>query len=434
MCKTYRFLGIGGVGMAALAQHLAKNACITGYDREAGPLTNLLAAQGIEITFMPQVEKIAKADEVIYTPAIPPTHPEFQEAQKLHKPLKKRAQKLAEVLQDFEVIAIAGAHGKTTISALCSWILTECGKDPTCFIGGMVKKWENVYRPGMSPWAVVEADEFDKSFLHLSPTYAVISSIDPDHLEVYHTPEGVVAAYQTFAQKVKTTLFTPLAIHKIFPQAQPYHVTSCMPHPDGVEFTYQVGPWQGTVKLPLLGVHNAYNAAAALGIAQAVGIPQSQAQEALRSFPGIHRRLEVIFTHKNFILIDDYAHHPNEIRASLDAVRMHFPKHYVFILFQPHLYSRTRAFAAEFACALEKADGGIIFDIYAAREISTEGISSKLIFQHLRKEFLGPLPLTEVMEHFPHLPEPAVVITMGAGDVYRLIPDLIRQIKLLTIS
>ncbi|RMF46431.1 MAG: hypothetical protein D6750_10440 [Bacteroidetes bacterium] len=427
-----RLWGIGGVGMSALAQHFHRlGHQVTGYDREASPLTDRLQAKGIPIDFSPTPQQAEKAQGIIYTPAIAADFPEWEPVRRLNLPTWRRGQALAQVVADHTVLAVAGAHGKTTTTALLAWLLHALGAQPLAFIGGLARNFDSTYVGGSGPWAVVEADEYDRAMLLLSPAHAIIQSVDPDHLEVYGSPEGVLQAYRQFAGQVRGLCVAPEAVPDLGRPLVRYALEAYQAQGRQVEFVYR---WEGrrrTVAWTQIGRHLAENAAAALTLLEALGWDFPGLQEALASFAGVERRMELYELSEEYFVVSDYAHHPTEIRRTLQALRESFPAHRLVVAFQPHLYSRTAFFAKEFAQALSLADSVLLFPIYAARESSTPSVTSKLISQYLEKPVQELLSLTlDMVALSAYLnPKPVGLVFLGAGDVYRLVPETLAYLR-----
>lgn len=423
--KSLRLWGIGGVGMSALAQHLLRGGHqITGYDREASPFTEILQRQGIRIDYTPSPEAAAAAEGIIYTPAIPEDFPEWETVKAHHLPVWRRAEALSIVLEPYQVLAVAGAHGKTTTTAILTWLLYRMGESPTAFVGGLMKNFDNNYLAGTGDLAVVEADEYDRAMLRLYPAHAIIQSTEPDHLEIYGSAEALLEAYRQFAQQVRGELVLGREVPDLGRPALRYEMKHYEAMGDAVHFAYQ---WKGGHRQAYwrqVGRHFAENAAAALTLLEALGYGFDRLQAALAEYAGVARRLE-IYPAGRHIVVSDYAHHPTEIRRTLEALREAYPKHKIIAVFQPHLHSRTAFFAQDFAEALSKSDYVVLFPIYAAREPSTSSISHKLISQHLVVPFEEVVPLGIDMEWVFNMPyeQPSVVAFLGAGDIYlRAVP------------
>lgn len=418
--------------MSALAQHFHRlGHVVTGYDREASPFTDRLLAKGIPIDFSPAPERIEEAQGVIYTPAVPADFPEWGPVRRLGLPVWRRGQALAQAVSSQAVLAVAGAHGKTTTTAILAWLLHALQVEPLAFIGGIARNFDGTYVGGTGPWAVVEADEYDRAMLLLSPEHAILQSVDPDHLEVYGSPEGVLQAYRQFAAQVRGLCVVPSSVPDLGRPLLRYTVEAYRARGREVEFLYR---WEGqyrTVVWTQIGRHLAENAAAALTLLEALGWEFSRLRESLWGFAGVERRMELYELSEDCFVLNDYAHHPTEIRRTLEALRASYPTHKLVVAFQPHLYSRTAFFAKEFAQALSLADAVLLFPIYAARESSTPSVTSKLISQYLKVPHEEHLSLTLDMAALSaYLKEkPIGLVFLGAGDIYRLVSEVLAYLR-----
>lgn len=429
--EHWRFLGIGGVGMSALAEHYYRlGYLVSGYDREPSPHTERLRALGIAIDFEPNLERVRQAAGVVYTPAIPADFPELVEAMRLKLPVWRRAEALARAVNGYQTLAVAGAHGKTSTSAILTWLLYRLGASPVAFVGGQMKNFGSTYLHGTGPYAVVEADEYDRAMLRLSPAHAIITSNEPDHLEIYGDAEGVLAAYREFRDRVKGYCVVPAHVEGIR-EAIRVRLMDYAREADGLfRFVYA---WEGEVReveWSHLGRLYAENAALALSLLEVMGFPFERLKEAIREYAGVARRLEWEPISPDLVAVLDYAHHPTEIERTIDTLREAFPGWQIVVLFQPHLFSRTAFFAKEFALALEKADALVLFPIYPAREPYTPHISLKTISQHLGKPAREVVALEQGMKEVDILlRRPAVVVLMGAGDIYTLWEPLLKHLR-----
>ncbi|MFM2374986.1 MAG: hypothetical protein RLZZ165_82 [Bacteroidota bacterium] len=426
-------LGIGGIGMSALARFLHRRGkTVTGYDKTATPLTESLAAEGIEVYFDPRPSRVDGADLVVYTPAIPRDFPEFKRVAESGKPVMKRAELLGMISRAYKTIAVAGTHGKTSTTGLIAHLLRSCGIDCTAFIGGITQNYQTNFIDGGSEWVVVEADEFDRSFLRLSPDIAVITSMDADHLDIYGEAAAVRRSFRDFAECLKPggTLFLHHALtvdeleagRKVFTYGVGigrFRSVELQHRGTLVSFDYQ-SPWTKFehLRLNLPGTYNVENATAAISVAVSLGGSEENIRKGLESFTGIKRRFDIRYRTDQVVYIDDYAHHPMEIEALLGAVRDMLPGHRVVAVFQPHLYSRTRDFHQGFAAALSKADAVILLDIYPAREEPIPGVTSRMIYDLITQEdkVLTDLNGLET-ELRKHQRKPVALLTIGAGDI-----------------
>lgn len=438
--KQVYFLGIGGIGMSALARYFNMMGCqVRGYDKTHTPLTQQLMDEGITIHFTEQPEQItSEIDLVIYTPAIPSTHTEWEPIHALTAPKMKRAEVLGLIANQKTGLAIAGTHGKTTTSAMLAHVMKHGFGEVNAFVGGILNNYHNNFLYGKdSPFVVVEADEFDRSFLHLHPQVAVINSIDADHLDIYGEHKELVASFTAFAKQVNAsgTLLVHESIVQHFDQldvkvatfgtqttsdysAQNIHVANGqfvfdLHHPNGVET--QVG-------LQLPGKHNVENAVAASAVGLISGLQTSQIKSAFAEFKGVKRRFEITTSSNGQVYIDDYAHHPTEIDSVYHAARELYPAKKLTAIFQPHLYSRTRDFMDEFAASLSQFNQVILLDIYPARELPIEGVTSSALMEKMNTS-CDLLPKSEVT-NWAATNQPEVLITIGAGDIDTLVSPL----------
>jgi UDP-N-acetylmuramate--alanine ligase len=426
-------LGIGGIGMSALARFLKMHGkVVSGYDKTATPLTAELEAEGIPVHFHEDPSKLHGCDLLVYTPAVPKSHAEFTAALSSGIPMVKRAEMLGMISRAFKTIAVAGTHGKTSTTGLITHLLRSCGLDVTGFVGGITNNYGTNFIPGKSEWMVVEADEFDRSFLQLSPDIAVITSMDADHLDIYGDAGQVTESYLSFAHKLKPggTLFIQHALPEVELtgdcKAFPYGVGGGICRADnlhhrglGVTFDYHsmAGSFRG-LNLNLPGRYNVENATAAVSVAVSLGAAEADIRKGLESFNGIKRRFDIKYRSEEVVYIDDYAHHPTEISAMLEAVRSMLPGYKLIVAFQPHLYTRTRDFHVGFASALSLADAVVLLDIYPARELPIEGVSSDMVFDLIELEDKCRSSLSGLLESLNrYRTRPAVVVTVGAGDI-----------------
>lgn len=442
---SVHFIGIGGIGMSAIARFLQfKGKKVTGYDRTQTALTDRLAAEGVEVYFEADPGRLEAVDLVIYTPAIPADHPELVKTREMGLPLMKRAEFLGLLSQSYRTIAIAGTHGKTTTTGLVTHLLKDGGRDVTAFIGGISRNFNTNFVYGESEWMVVEADEFDRSFLHLSPDIAVITSMDPDHLDIYGSGDDLKNAFGEFADRIKPggTLFINEKLPRLKPEgvrvisygayAGECHAGNVVHEGRGVRFDLRL--WRGTssgFELNFPGKYNLENAVAALSVASILGISKPPLQRALKSAKGVKRRFEEHLRTERTVVIDDYAHHPEEIRAVLKAVRkQHGKERKLIVIFQPHLYSRTQDFYEGFAETLSLADEVILVDIYPAREEPIPGVTSELIFERLdvdRKVRCQRDEIVPTLQAFKSVP--SVVMTVGAGDIDTQVKPVVEEVK-----
>jgi len=433
--KVY-FLGIGGIGMSAIARYMNANGVeIHGYDRENSPLTEQMISEGMRIHFTENIEKIPQEiDFVVYTPAIDKSNKEFQFLSSKGLTIKKRSEILKEITNDKFLIAIAGTHGKTSISSIISHIFNKAGIACTSFIGGISKNIDsNLQYSENSKVFIVEADEFDRSFLSLNPDIALISSIDADHLDIYGSYDNLLQSFSLFTGKIKQggkliiknglnlpTSFTGKKITYSFNSDANYSA-----------FNYKFSGGKSCFDLfknskkldefifSMPGGYNIENAIASIAVALEFGIDLLSIKSALESYSGVKRRFEYRINTDKLVYIDDYAHHPNELKAIISAVRQLYPKKKICGIFQPHLFSRTKDFSDEFAKSLDLLDEIILLEIYPAREEPIKGVNSKLIFDKIRtenKKVLSNLELYSELENN----KKEVVLSLGAGDIGKI--------------
>lgn len=438
------FIGAGGIGMSALARYFRQQGkLVAGYDLTPTKLTESLIGEGIEISFADDVSTIPrvfleensrKLALVVYTPAVPASNRIFQFFTSNGYNVVKRSRVLGDIFNDATGIAVAGTHGKTSVSTLTAHLLRQSSAGCNAFLGGISKNYNtNLLLSGSSGLMVVEADEFDRSFLQLLPDIAVITSMDPDHLDVYGNFSEMKKAFSSFAGQVKQggTIFikrgldlgdgmndnVALFTYGLDSRAD-YHAVNISLVDPGLPVFDLVTPenvYRG-LRLGVPGRFNVENAVAAAAVSVMCGLNEQELRSGLESFMGISRRFEVLINSPRAVLIDDYAHHPEEIRASVSSVREIFPGRHLTGIFQPHLYSRTYDLAAEFAESLEALDQLILLDIYPAREEPIPGVSSEMILNKVRMENKLLCRREEVPAIITGMPTD-VVIAMGAGNI-----------------
>ena len=431
------FIGIGGIGMSALARYfktIGKN--VSGYDKTPSMLTDELIASGIDIHFEDRIDLIpaeyyVENTLVIITPAVPVTHSQWNYFLERDYEVKKRAEVLGIITKDTFCFAVAGTHGKTTTSSILGHILFESGADVTAFVGGIVENYNsNLIGTGKTV-TVVEADEFDRSFLHLHPNIACVTSMDADHLDIYGTSEEIEASFVAFANKVedKSQLFITNEL--------PIEGVTCAVNEEAVYKAFNVRVGNGSyvfdVQTPtetirdiafgLPGRHNLMNALMALAMAKTFGTSSEAIAKALASFKGIRRRFSYQIKTPNLVYIDDYAHHPTEINAVHQAVRELYPNQKVLAVFQPHLFSRTKDFADDFAKSLSNFDEVVLLDIYPARELPMEGITSQWLISKMTSEDKKLVSKEDLISTILAT-DAAIIVTIGAGDLGEMVPSI----------
>jgi UDP-N-acetylmuramate--alanine ligase len=435
--KNVYFIGIGGIGMSALARYFKTiGKQVSGYDKTPSILTSELIESGIDIHFEDSISLIpenyyVENTLVIITPAVPINHSEWNYFLERDYQVKKRAEVLGIITQDTFCFAVAGTHGKTTTSSILGHILYESGADVTAFIGGIVENYDSNLIGNGKTVTVVEADEFDRSFLHLHPNIACVTSMDADHLDIYGTSEAIEESFVEFANKVedKNNLFitNELPIEGVIcavNEEAPFRAFNVRIENGSYVFDVQTpNELIKDLRFGLPGKHNLMNALMALAMAITYGTPTEVIARALLSFKGIRRRFSYQIREDNLVYIDDYAHHPTEINAVHQAVRELYPNKKVLAIFQPHLFSRTKDFADNFAKSLSAFDEVLLLEIYPARELPMEGINSqwlmdKMTNDHKRlisKEDLIPTILAN---------DAKIIVTIGAGDLGELVPSI----------
>lgn len=430
--KVY-FLGIGGIGMSALARYFNTHGkLVAGYDKTPTKLTSELQKEGIAITFEDSIDTAMNdADLVVYTPAIPSHHLQYNYFKNHHYAMHKRAEVLGWIANSMFNICIAGSHGKTSTSAITSYILQKADKDVAAFLGGICINYQSNYIDG-STYAVAEADEFDRSFLHLHPSIALITSIDTDHLDIYGDFQAIKDSFSAFIANIRKggTLVLHHSIPKDVVKSEVNLLTYALDD-EGADFyvknlrvedgknIFDIHHPEGVIKdvcCGYAGRHNVENALGATALALQLEVDEVSLREALATFRGIRRRFETHLVTDKIVYIDDYAHHPRELDACIASARSLYGNRKITAVFQPHLFSRTKDLAAEFGASLSKVDVPILVEIYPARELPVEGVSSKLIYDAIdnnQKILTSKAQLLEVLEHM----DIDVLITVGAGDI-----------------
>ena len=458
--KFIYFLGIGGIGMSALARWFNVNGYeVAGYDRTPSPLTDALESEGINIHFDDDIKAIPPYflaqpahTLVVYTPAVPKDHAELNYLVINGFEIQKRSQVLGTLSKNMRTIAVAGTHGKTSTSALIAHIIKDSGMNCAAFLGGITQNYQSNFllnQPAedlSSVPCVVEADEFDRSFLTLYPDIAVVTSTDADHLDIYGDHRSMLDSFGDFVGQIKPSgTFFMQAELDLASHASAQVVQYGINAKTGVQakniriqdahFVFDLY-YESTVMKGLVmqvpGFHNIENATAAVGVALKLGINDAQIRHALATFKGIKRRFEYHIQQPSLVMIDDYAHHPTEVTAFLKSVRALYPERKITVVFQPHLFTRTRDFADGFAESLSMADSLILLDIYPARELPIEGVTSAIILNKVTTINKQLCARTDVFEALKNQPV-EVLVTIGAGDIDRLI-EPIKQLLLQNIT
>lgn len=432
------FIGIGGIGMSALARYfVSKGIEVSGYDKTQTPLTQALEKIGINIHFEERVDLIPKdVDAVVYTPAIPKQHAELMYYQQHNYKVVKRSDVLQWITESSFNVCVAGTHGKTTITTMIAHILRDTGFGCNAFLGGIAANYNTNFWSSEKNVVVVEADEYDRSFLKLLPDVAVITAMDADHLDIYGTAKEVENAFIQFSQKIKSggCLVSKYGLKRNDELKADHHFNYSYAdvHADAYAANMQVQ--QGSyvfdiiakdwslknVLLHMGGLHNIENAIAAISVAKYLKIEDEKIKTAIANFKGVKRRFEYVLKNDEHILIDDYAHHPEELKALLTGVKSLFANEKIIIVFQPHLFSRTKDLADEFAKSLDLADEVILLPIYPARELPMQGVTSELILNKMKlvnKKVLSK----EQLKNWVKENKPKLLVMAGAGDIDALI-------------
>lgn len=453
--KLYYFIGVGGIGMSALARffnHYKK--VVLGYDKTKTKLTSQLEEEGIKCHYSEDVASLAallkdfSKEEVlvVFTPAIPLINKEYIYLQERGYTILKRSQVLGEISKQFKTIAIAGTHGKTTTTTLVTHILKSASLNCFSFMGGISKNYSTNLLLGdinnKDSYFVVEADEYDRSFLTLQPEIAIITSVDADHLDIYGDQEHVKEGYQLFSKCIKSdgTLVVKKNVDndlKLTSKRVLYSLNLDTEYcADSIQiedanFVYNIKSSIepiNSVKLGLPGLHNVENSIAAVAVAQLVGVKSNVIKEALRSFSGVKRRFDYRVKQPNCVYIDDYAHHPEELKATIGSVKKIYPNKKITGIFQPHLFSRTRDFVDGFAESLSMLDECLLLEIYPARELPIEGVNSGWLMERVNSPVKKLLTKEQVIEYL-NINRTEVVLTMGAGDIDTMVESIEALLK-----
>lgn len=430
------FVGVGGIGMSALARyfkHGGKN--VAGYDRISTEITKSLQNSGVDIHFEDSVDLIQlnyrdkEKTLIIYTPAIPKNNSELNYFLKNDFKVLKRSEILGEITRNSFCLAVSGTHGKTTTSTILGHILKECGVNATSFLGGISENYNSNLILGGSEISVVEADEFDRSFLQLSPNIACITSMDADHLDIYGEASELEDSFIEFSEKVTDDLIVKkgLPIQGVtygIEEDADFNAENLRIENGSYVFDIQTPEeFFKNIKITLPGKHNVLNTVAALAMASSFGLSIESIAKALLTFRGIKRRFSYKIKTENLILIDDYAHHPTEINAVENAVREMYPSKKVLAVFQPHLFSRTKDFVDDFAQSLSKFDELILLDIYPARELPVEGVNSEWLLQKIKLKNKQLSSKENLVSNILNS-DAQIIVMMGAGDIGELVTEV----------
>ena len=442
--KNIYFIGIGGIGMSALARYFNYHGLkVAGYDKTTSSLTEKLIEEGCEIHFedlgqnIPKEFKNKEKTLVVYTPAIPKTHKEYNYFIQNDFKVLKRAEVLGLLTRQSKGLCVAGTHGKTTTSSILAHILNQSNWKCNAFLGGIATNFNsNLVLSETSEFTVIEADEFDRSFLHLSPFASIVTAVDPDHLDIYENEEQFKEGFRQYAMKTEMQGFLiqkeGLALNSLS-KSYTYAVNSTsadytlqnLSWTDGFVYSdvrLRNGYWPN-VKFGIPGIHNAENALACIALLNEMGMDEQTIRDGIATFSGVKRRFEYCIRTEKLVYIDDYAHHPEEIKALIDSIKMFYPNQKIIGVFQPHLYSRTRDFVDGFVKELSRLDELVLMPIYPAREEPIHGITGEWLLQKIKCHKKSLKSPSEVLQHFSKFNQ-GIVLTIGAGDIDRIVNPL----------
>ena len=447
--KNVYFIGIGGIGMSALARFFnSKGIKVSGYDRTETTLTKQLEAEGISVHYAENMDLISKnADLVVYTPAVPENHQELLFYRQNGYTIMKRSDVLQMITKSSFNICIAGTHGKTTITTMIAHLLRDSGYGCNAFLGGVSVNYGTNFWSSDKNVCVIEADEYDRSFLKLSPDVAVVSAMDPDHLDIYGNAEAMEQAFIDFSTKLRPggLLVSKFGLKRARDLKAGNHLSYSLQNESADAYAENITMKNGNYKFDVIvkankieslvlhmgGMHNVENAVAAITVASSLEIETDKIKAAVQSFKGVKRRFEYIIKNERIVFIDDYAHHPEELRALIHGAKTLFREKKCTIVFQPHLYTRTRDLASGFAEVLDMADEIILLPIYPARELPIEGVGSEMILKKMKNEnklvmtkeelmsWIGNKYLKNINKEFGE-----VLVTAGAGDIDMMVEPI----------
>jgi len=452
--KKIYFIGVGGIGMSALARYFkAKAVAVSGYDKTPTPLTRMLEQEGIQVHYEDNVELAPKDVQlVVFTPAIPSNHSELNYYREHGFEVSKRSEVLGMISNSSFNICVGGTHGKTTITTMIAHLLRHSGYGCNAFLGGISSNYQTNFWSNERNVCVIEADEYDRSFLRLSPNVAVISAMDPDHLDIYGTERALEDAFIEFGGKVKKggLLLNKFGLKRGKELKADHHLTYSLQNESADIFATNIKMQNGSyqfdvmmkdnmlenVQLNMGGMHNVENTVVAIAVAHNLEIDNKKIKEAVAAFKGVKRRFEYIIRSREIIFIDDYAHHPEELRALISGAKSLFNGKKCTIIFQPHLFSRTRDLADGFAQSLDLADEIILLPIYPARELAMEGVSSEMILERMYRENKKVMTKETLLRYIKNKLVPGldeefgeVLITAGAGDIDMLVNPIKEMIE-----
>ena len=439
--KRVYFVGIGGIGMSALARFFSqRGVAVSGYDRTETDLTAKLQQEGMDIHYTDDVSLLDKeAELVVYTPAIPQAHTELNWYRDNSYAVFKRSDVLQWITESYFAITVAGTHGKTTMSTMISYLLREAGDGCNAFLGGVSVNYDTNYWQSENRTAVVEADEYDRSFLKLRPNIAVLTAMDADHLDIYGTAAEMEEAYIQYTRNIKEggTLLAKhglkrgaeltgaeILTYSLQNDAADIYALNIMMKNGGYEFdVHYKGEVIERFKLNMGGMHNVENAVAAIAVTQMLKIEPAKVKNALAGFKGVKRRFEYVVKNGKVVYVDDYAHHPEELAALIRSAKLLFSDKKCVVAFQPHLFTRTRDFADGFAHSLDMADEILLLDIYPAREEAIEGVTSAMIKERMGNPNVHILSKEGLLQYVQAAPL-KLFITAGAGDIDKLVKPI----------
>jgi UDP-N-acetylmuramate--alanine ligase len=434
-------IGIGGIGMSGLARYFQHRGClVAGYDKTQTALTTTLEQENIEIAYHDEIDYIPfdfnepeEGTLVIYTPAVPADSLILSFFQDKNFSLKKRSEVLGIISKGMFTIAVAGTHGKTTTSSMIAHLLRASGNDCSAFLGGIATNYQTNVLFGSNEIMVVEADEYDRSFLTLHPDIAVVTSMDADHLDIYGDKNSMVQSFQQFASQLKTdgeliykkglpleNGFTYAITGKANAVAENINIKNGNYYFDFKNKEVEIKD----IQLGIAGIHNVENAVAAIQAALFLEVDPQEIKAALKSFLGIKRRFEYIINTEKTIYIDDYAHHPEELRACIQSVKELYPDKKLTVIFQPHLFTRTRDFADDFAEVLSQIDDLLLLDIYPARELQIEGVNAEMILERIKSTSKTKKYTVKAALDYVQQQQPELLLTVGAGDIDKMVEPL----------
>lgn len=458
--KAVYFIGIGGIGMSALARFFnSRKVSVSGYDKTKTELTSKLELEGMKVYYDEDVARSPKdVNLVVYTPAIPADHKELVYYRTNGYQVVKRSEVLQIITASSLNVCVAGTHGKTTISTMTAFLLQESGYGCNAFLGGVSVNFDTNFWSSLNPLCVVEADEYDRSFHKLSPDYAIVSSMDPDHLDIYGTAENVEEAFIEFTRKIRSggwllhkyglkradeLIADHIMSYHVTDERADIHVRNLKIMNGGYRYDVEIRKAAGSylisnLELRIGGLHNVENSLPAIALCHLMQLPDEQIRKSLAAFRGVKRRFEYwIEPGADIVMIDDYAHHPEELNAVISGARSLFNGYGLMLIFQPHLYSRTKDLVDGFAASLDRADISILLPIYPARELPMEGVSSAMIADKMRLKNVKLMEKDMLIENLKNIinenkqikhNQRWVVITAGAGDIDTLLPSLKEKI------